>query len=296
VDLAVLARRTPGFVGADLANLVNEAALLSARSGQKEIRMKDFEEGIDRVIAGPERKSRLVSDKEKKIIAYHETGHALVAKLIPSCDPVHKISIIPRGHMALGYTLQLPEEDRFLMSKSDLLDKICVLLGGRVAEELQFGDVTTGSSNDLERATQIARQMVTEFGMSDKLGLVKLGHKHHEVFLGRDIGEERNYSDEVAYTIDQEVKMIIDSCYARVRSLLEENSEEVEKVARVLLEKEVIEGKELTVLLGMEEQPSEEQHGDGQKADSRTGGRQASGDTTEEQSYGTGLVGEAPAV
>ncbi len=199
--------------------------------------MKDFEEGIDRVIAGPERKSRLVSDKEKKIIAYHETGHALVAKLIPSCDPVHKISIIPRGHMALGYTLQLPEEDRFLMSKSDLLDKICVLLGGRVAEELQFGDVTTGSSNDLERATQIARQMVTEFGMSDKLGLVKLGHKHHEVFLGRDIGEERNYSDEVAYTIDQEVKMIIDSCYARVRSLLEENSEEVEKVARVLLEK-----------------------------------------------------------
>ena len=257
--------------------------------------MKDFEEGIDRVIAGPERKSRLVSDKEKKIIAYHETGHALVAKLIPSCDPVHKISIIPRGHMALGYTLQLPEEDRFLMSKSDLLDKVCVLLGGRVAEELQFGDVTTGSSNDLERATQIARQMVTEFGMSEKLGLVKLGHKHHEVFLGRDIGEERNYSDEVAYTIDQEVKMIIDSCYGRVRSLLEENSEDVEKVARVLLEKEVIEGKELTVLLGMEEQLSGEEP-EGSEKTSLKEGQKSSEDTPEEQSYGTGLVGEAPAV
>lgn len=253
VDLEILARRTPGFVGADLANLVNEAALLSARTGEKEITMKNFEEGIDRVIAGPERKSRLVSEKEKNIIAYHETGHALVAKLIPSCDTVHKISIIPRGHMALGYTLQLPEEDRFLMSKSDLLDKICVLLGGRVAEELQFGDVTTGASNDLERATQLARQMVTEFGMSEKLGLVKLGHKRQEVFLGRDIGEEKNYSDEVAYSIDQEVKRIIDSCYGRVHHLLVENAEEMTKVAQVLLEKEVIEGKELSILLGMEE-------------------------------------------
>ncbi|HOO86094.1 MAG: ATP-dependent zinc metalloprotease FtsH [Synergistaceae bacterium] len=257
VDLAVLARRTPGFVGADLANLVNEAALLAARTGEKEIKMKDFEEGIDRVIAGPERKSRLVSDKEKLIIAYHETGHALVAKRIPSCDPVHKISIIPRGHMALGYTLQLPEEDRFLMSKNELLDKICVLFGGRVAEELRFGDVTTGASNDLERATQIARQMVTEFGMSEKLGLVKLGHKHNEVFLGRDIGEERNYSDAIAYAIDQEVKAIIDSCYEKVRNILVENSEEMEKIAKTLLEKEIIEGKELNALLGLEN-PEEE--------------------------------------
>jgi cell division protease FtsH len=257
VDLAVLARRTPGFVGADLANLVNEAALLAARTGEKEIRMKDFEEGIDRVIAGPERKSRLVSDKEKLIIAYHETGHALVAKRIPSCDPVHKISIIPRGHMALGYTLQLPEEDRFLMSKNELLDKICVLFGGRVAEELQFGDVTTGASNDLERATQIARQMVTEFGMSERLGLVKLGHKHNEVFLGRDIGEDRNYSDAIAYAIDQEVKAIIDSCYEKVRNILLENSEEMEKIAKTLLEKEIIEGKELNALLGLEN-PEEE--------------------------------------
>lgn len=254
VDLSILARRTPGFVGADLANLVNEAALLSARHGLSEITMKNFEESIDRVIAGPERKSRLVSEKEKKIIAYHETGHALVAKLIPSCDPVHKISIIPRGHMALGYTLQLPEEDRFLMSRTELLGKICVLLGGRVAEELQFGDVTTGASNDLERATQIARQMVTEFGMSEKLGLVKLGNKHQEVFLGRDIGEDRNYSDEIAYAIDQEVKKIIDSCYDKVRNLLEENQEDLVRITDVLLEKEVIEGKELSALLGMEEE------------------------------------------
>ncbi len=250
VDLAVLARRTPGFVGADLANLVNEAALLAARAGGKEISMKDFEEGIDRVIAGPERKSRLVSDKEKLIIAYHETGHALVAKRIPSCDPVHKISIIPRGHMALGYTLQLPEEDRFLMSKNELLDKICVLFGGRVAEELKFGDVTTGAGNDLERATHIARQMVTEFGMSEKLGLVKLGRKHSEVFLGRDIGEDRNYSDAIAYAIDQEVKAIIDFCYDKVRGILTDNSEEMDTIANALLEREILEGKELDELLG----------------------------------------------
>jgi len=264
VDLAVLARRAPGFVGADLANLVNEAALLAARAGGKEITMKDFEEGIDRVIAGPERKSRLVSDKEKLIIAYHETGHALVAKRIPSCDPVHKISIIPRGHMALGYTLQLPEEDRFLMSKNELLDKICVLFGGRVAEELKFGDVTTGAGNDLERATHIARQMVTEFGMSEKLGLVKLGRKHSEVFLGRDIGEDRNYSDAIAYAIDQEVKAIIDFCYEKVRGILTDNSEEMDTIANALLEREILEGKELDELLGNCE-PSDEQDGEEKK-------------------------------
>ena len=257
VNLEILARRTPGFVGADLANLVNEAALLSARFGDKEITMKNFEEGIDRVIAGPERKSRLISDKEKKIIAYHETGHALVAKLIAGCDPVHKTSIKPRGYMALGYTLQLPEEDRFLMSRTELYNKICVLFGGRVAEEIKFGDVTTGASNDLERATQIARQMVTEFGMSEKLGLVKLGQKHQEVFLGRDIGESRNYSEEVAYTIDQEVKKIIDSCYNRVHQLLVENSDDMDKVAEALLKREVIEGRELSALLGLEDEEEE---------------------------------------
>lgn len=257
VDLDVIAKRTPGFVGADLANLVNEAALLAARGGKGLISMVEMEEGIDRVIAGPERKSRLIGDKEKKIIAYHETGHALVAKFTPGCDPVHKISIIPRGSMALGYTLQLPEEDRFLMSKKELLNNICVLLGGRVTEELIFGDITTGASNDLERATAIARQMVTQYGMSENLGPIALGKKHHEVFLGRDIGEDRNYSEEVAYSIDREIRAIIDDCYSRVKTLLTENMDQVELVAQTLLEREVLDGKELAVLLG--EAPEEEE-------------------------------------
>ncbi|HPI98965.1 MAG TPA: cell division protein FtsH, partial [Synergistales bacterium] len=191
------------------------------------------------------------SPAEKRIIAFHETGHALVAKHIPGCDPVHKISIIPRGHMALGYTLQLPEEDRFLMSRQELENKICVLLGGRVSEELVFGDVTTGAGNDLERATQIARQMVTEFGMSERLGLVKLGHKRQEIFLGRDIAEERNYSEEIAYAIDQEVRSIIDGCYQKVKEILTNNREMMEKVAQTLLEKEVIEAAELDQILGL---------------------------------------------
>lgn len=257
IDLGVVARRTPGFVGADIANLVNEAALLAARQGKSIIEMDDFEEGIDRVLAGPERKSRLISPREKNIIAYHETGHALVAKHLPGSDPVHKISIIPRGHMALGYTLQLPEEDRFLMSKLEMENKICVLLGGRVAEELEFGDVTTGAGNDLERATHIARQMVTEFGMSERLGLVKLGHKRQEIFLGRDIAEERNYSEEIAYAIDQEVRNIIDSCYDKVRTILTDNADDLAKVATTLLKKEVLEGKELDVILGIADEASD---------------------------------------
>jgi len=187
VNLEIIAKRTPGFVGADLANLVNEAALLAARRNKKQITIEEFEEAIDRVIAGPERRSRVISPKEKRVIALHESGHALVAKLLPDCDPVHKVSIIPRGHQALGYTMQLPEEDRFLISKKELLNKICVLLGGRVTEELKSDDITTGSQNDLERATQIARKMVTEFGMSERLGPVRLGRKQHEIFLGRDI-------------------------------------------------------------------------------------------------------------
>jgi len=249
VDLEVLAKRTPGFVGADLANLVNEAALLAARRERKNISMAEFEESIDRVLAGPERRSRLISDREKEIIAFHEVGHALVAKMVPGCDPVHKISIIPRGHKALGYTLQLPEEDRFLMSKKELTNRICVLLGGRVAEEIHFSDITTGAQNDLERATQIARQMVTEFGMSDTLGPVTLGRKQHEVFLGRDIMEDRNYSDEVAYAIDQEVRSIVESCYERVRNILKENQEAHVRIARTLLVEEVIEGDRLDSLL-----------------------------------------------
>ncbi|MBP8674703.1 MAG: ATP-dependent zinc metalloprotease FtsH [Acetomicrobium sp.] len=249
VDLEIIAKRTPGFVGADLANLVNEAALLAARRNKKLITMEEFEEAIDRVIAGPERKSRVISPKEKRIIALHESGHALVAKLLPDCDPVHKVSIIPRGHQALGYTMQLPEEDRFLISKKELLNRICVLLGGRVTEELKGDDITTGAQNDLERATQIARKMVTEFGMSDRLGPIRLGRKQHEIFLGRDIVEDRNYSEEIAYAIDQEVRRIIDNCYETVKDLLIKHESVLEKIAEVLLEKEVLEGEELDILI-----------------------------------------------
>ena len=237
-------------MGADIANLVNEAALLAGRRNKDKLGMAEFEEAIDRVMAGPERKSRVISKKEREIIAYHEAGHALVASKIDGSDPVHKISIIPRGHMALGYTLQLPEEDRFLISKKELSDRITILLSGRVTELLKFGDVTTGASNDLERATQIARQMVTQFGMSDRLGLVTLGRKQHEVFLGRDIMEDRNYSEEIAYAIDQEVRSIIDECFNLAKNILTEHSERLEEITTLLLEKEVLEGDELDELLG----------------------------------------------
>ena len=252
VDTSILARRTPGLVGADLENLVNEAALLSARHNKDKIGMDELEEGIERVMAGPERKSRIINDREKRIIAYHETGHAIVAKVLPGSDPVHKISIIPRGHAALGYTLQLPEEDRFLISKSELMNRIAVLLSGRVSEELIFNDVTSGAANDLERATQTARQMVTELGMSDTIGLVKLGNKREEIFLGRDISEDRNYSEEVAYKIDQEVKAIIDSCYQRARAILTERRELMDKIAGVLLEREVLDAEEFAKLMDEE--------------------------------------------
>ncbi|MBQ8692669.1 MAG: cell division protein FtsH, partial [Synergistaceae bacterium] len=249
VNTNILARRTPGLVGADLENLINEAALLTARHNKDKIGMAELEEGIERVMAGPERKSRLINDKEKKIIAYHEIGHAMVARVLPDSDPVHKISIIPRGHAALGYTLQVPEEDRFLMSRSDLLNRITILLSGRTAEELVFGDVTSGAANDLERATRIARQMVTELGMSDKLGLVKLGNKREEIFLGRDISEDRNYSEEVASEIDKEVKAIIDKCYFNAREILSERRTLMDKIVKILLEREVLDGDEFAKLM-----------------------------------------------
>jgi cell division protease FtsH len=293
VDLEVIARRTPGFVGADIANLVNEAALLAARQNRKTISMSEFEEAIDRVLAGPERRSRLISEREKEIIAYHEVGHALVAKLLPGCDPVHKISIIPRGRAALGYTLQLPEEDRFLMSKKELLNRISVLLGGRVAEELHFEDITTGAQNDLERATQIARQMVTEFGMSDRLGPVTLGKKHHEVFLGRDIMEDRNYSDEVAYAIDQEVRKIVDDCYDTVRTLLVEHADSHRRISKILLEEEVIGGSRLDELLqkGLDEEdvPSGPDHGGSESGEHAQGN---SGNDPEEDTLSVSSSGK----
>lgn len=249
VDLNVLARRTPGFVGSDLANLVNEAALLASRKGKKYITMEEFEASIDKVIAGPERKSRIMNEKEKSIVAYHESGHALIAKLLPNCDPVHKVSIIPRGSAALGYTLQLPTEDRYLISKSELMERLTVLLGGRVAEELIFKDVTTGAQNDLERATKIARQMVTEFGMSESLGPITLGRKEHQVFLGKDIAEDRNYSDAIAFQIDKEVEKIIENAYQKAKEILTKNRMKLKKIAKTLLEKETLEGAELDNLL-----------------------------------------------
>ena len=249
VDVGILARRTPGLVGADIENLINEAALLSARHDKDKIGMDELEEGIERILAGPERKSRLINDREKKIIAYHETGHAVVAKILPGSDPVHKISIIPRGHGALGYTLQVPEEDRFLMSRSELFNRISILLSGRVAEEIIFDDITSGAANDLERATQIARQMVTQLGMSEKIGLVKLGNKREEIFLGRDISEDRNYSEEIAYAIDQEVKAIIDKCYSKAKEILNARRDLMDKITKILLEREIISGDELDEIM-----------------------------------------------
>ena len=293
VDVEVLAKRTPGFVGADLANVINEAALLAARGGKTEIGMAELEEGIDRSIAGPERKSRLIGPREKKIIAYHETGHAMVAKLIPGCDPVHKISIIPRGSAALGYTLQLPAEDRFLASKNELTNNICVLLGGRVTEELVFGDITTGASNDLERATQVARSMVTQYGMSS-LGPVVLGRQRHEVFLGRDLGEDRNYSDQIAFAIDEEVRKIVEECYVRVKKLLSDNRDKVDLVAETLLEREVMDGHDLAVLLGEEEPVSEKSE---EKAASESAGAPAPEEPAPaEEKAADGFIPRAPVV
>lgn len=250
VDLKVVAARTPGFVGADLANLVNEAALLAARKNKQSVTMEEFEEAIDRVVAGLEKKKRVMSKKEKEIVAYHETGHALMAEFLETADPVHKISIIPRGIAALGYTMQLPTEDRYLMTKNELLDRLCVLLGGRVAEEIQFGEISTGAQNDLFRATDIAKSMVKEYGMSEKLGYVTFEGNRKPLFL--DINPnfgQKDYSEETAREIDNEVKLIIDESYKRVKTILSDKKEILEKVAQTLLEKESIDGEELRLLI-----------------------------------------------
>jgi len=250
IDLKVIAARTPGFVGADLANLVNEAALLSARKGRTSVTMEEFEEAIDRVVAGLEKKKRVMSKREKEIVAYHETGHALMAEFLETTDPVHKISIIPRGIAALGYTLQLPTEDRYLMTRQELLDRLCVLLGGRVAEEIVFEEISTGAQNDLARATDIAKSMVKEYGMSEKLGHMTFEKERRPLFL--DINPSfggKDYSEATAKDIDGEVKRIIEESYARVRTLLTKKRTALEKVARTLLDKESIDGAELRELL-----------------------------------------------
>jgi len=255
VDLDVIARRTPGFTGADLANVVNEGALLTARRGKPAITMLELEEAIDRVVAGPERKTRLISDREKRIIAYHEAGHALVAYVLPNADPVHKITIMPRGR-ALGYTMTLPMEDKFLVTREELVDELAMLLGGRVAEELQFGDITTGAQNDLDRATKISRQMVTEYGMSDRLGPLTLGTKQGEVFLGRDFASHPDYSEQVAFEIDSEIRELIDRAHDEALEILTEHRVHLDAIAAALMEKETIEKDELvTVLDGLMKRP-----------------------------------------
>jgi cell division protease FtsH len=248
VDLEKLAKLTPGFTGADLANLMNEAALLAARKGRKLITMKELNESIERVIAGPERKSRIITEQEKRVIAYHESGHALVGHLLENSDPVHKISIISRGQ-ALGYTLSLPTEDRFLSTRNEMYDDLAVFLGGRVAEEIFCGDITTGASNDLERATKMARQMVTRYGMTEALGNQVYGEANHEVFLGRDYGATPDYSEETARRIDEEVAKIMRTAHDVAFEVLDKNREQLELMASILLERETVDGEALDALL-----------------------------------------------
>jgi len=244
VDLDVVAKQTPGFTGADIENLVNEAAILAARRNKKAIGGEEMQEAIERVIAGPERKSRLINDEERNIIAHHEAGHVLVMKMLPNCDPVHKVSIISRG-MALGYTMPLPEDDRYLMARSKFEDELAGLLGGRAAEELVFNDITTGAANDLERATKLARKMVTEYGMSERLGPLTFGRKEELVFLGREIGEQRNYSEEVARTIDEEIRRFISEAHEKAKSILTQHKDTLLRLAKKLMEVETLEGEGL---------------------------------------------------
>jgi len=248
VDLETLAKQTPGFVGADIENMINEAAILAARRDKKLINMPEFQEAVERVLAGPERRSRIINDDEKQVIAYHEAGHALVMSALPNSDPVHKVSIVARG-MALGYTMPLPEDDRYLQSRSKFRDDLAGLLGGRASEEIVFDEITTGASNDLERASKLARSMVTQYGMSDKLGPRTFGEKEQLVFLGKDIGEQRNYGEEVARTIDSEVRGLIEEAHSRAKAVLTAQRATLDAVARKLIEVESIDASELRSLI-----------------------------------------------
>lgn len=248
VKLKVIAQRTTGFSGADLENLLNEAALLAARFNKKEITMNEIDEAIDRVIAGPQKKSRVISEKERKIVAYHESGHVIVGYYCDNADTVHKVTIVPRGQ-AGGYAMMLPKEDRYLATKNELLDRVTGLLGGRVAEEVVFGEISTGASNDFERATAIVRSMITEYGMSDELATMQFGRSQGQVFLGRDIGHEQNYSDKVAYQIDMEMQKMIRSCYDRAKKLIIEHRDQLELLAQTLLERETLDEEQIKQLL-----------------------------------------------
>ncbi len=261
VDLKRIGRLTPGFSGADLANLVNEAALLAARYGKESVTMAELEASIERVMAGPERRSRIISKKEKEVVAVHESGHTLLTLLLEGVDPLKKVSIIPRGHAALGYTLQMPEEDRYMMTEKELMNKMCVLMGGRVAEEITFHEITTGAQNDLEVATAYAQRMVCEFGMSKRLGNLTFGKKDKQVFLGRDLMREKDYSESTAILIDEEVRKIIDSCYKKALQLLTDNQDKLKKLAQVLLEKETLEEHEVREVVGIKDSVSGNSNG-----------------------------------
>jgi len=252
VDLDVIAKQTPGFAGADLENLVNEAAILAARRNRRSIGNDELQEAIERVIAGPERRSRIITPKEKEIVAYHEAGHAVAMHFLPNHDPVHKVTIVPRG-MAGGYTMSLPDEETLLMTKDKCRDQLVALLGGRVAEEIRFGDITTGASNDLERVSNLARAMVTQWGMSPKLGPIRYGEREEMVFLGRQLSEHRNYSDKVAQAIDEEVRSIVEEAHQRCHELLSLHWEKMVLLSNRLLEVETINAPEFEALMRGEE-------------------------------------------
>ncbi|HLF97048.1 MAG TPA: ATP-dependent zinc metalloprotease FtsH, partial [Methylococcaceae bacterium] len=250
VDLRVIAQRTPGFVGADLANIANEAAILAVRDNQDSVTMKNFEAAIDRIVAGPEKKSRTLGEAEKKRVAYHESGHALVAAYVPTGEPVHKVSIIPRGAAALGFTLQLPTEEKFLATEPELKDRLAILLAGRAAEEIAFGDISSGTHNDLERASDIARSMVCELGMSRKLGPLTYGKRQQLQYLAVEGMEERNFSEETARVIDSEARELVEEGYRRAKDILTEHHNALDKLAKLLQEREVLSGEEVKEVLG----------------------------------------------
>lgn len=253
VDLAVMARRTPGFTGADIANVMNEAALLAARQRKREISMGDLEAAVDRVLAGgPEKKSRVLGDEERERVAYHEAGHALLSRMLPNCDKVHKVSIIPRGQ-ALGYVLSLPVEDRYLIARSELVDRMVMIMGGRAAEEIIYGEISNGATDDIEKVTRLARRMVTEYGMSERLGPLTFGTKQDEVFLGRDIARQRNYGEDVAALIDDEVRALVMGAYEQAMAMLRQNRPQLERIARELLARETLDGPALDRLLAADE-------------------------------------------
>jgi len=263
LDLYKIAQQTAGFSGADLSNIINEAALLGARRGKSAVGEEELQEAMERIIAGPQRRSRKISEEEKRIIAYHESGHALMSYLIDGADPLHKVTIVSRG-MALGYTMQLPRQDRYIYRKTQFVGKIAGILGGRASEDIAFGEISTGAQNDIKKATELARDMVTQYGMSERLGHLTVGRRHTQIFLGRDITEERNYSEETAKVIDEEVKKIVDHCYETARSKLLENKDKLDLLANKLIEKETMDEGEVCELLGFKKKKTES---DADKAD-----------------------------